>query len=112
MSVRHFFDEVKRRNVYKVAVAYLVAGWALAQGVAQVLPVFSVPNWVIELLVLIIVMGLPVALALAWAFEMTPEGVKRAQDVDVNKPHTIHGLWIYIVLVAAAVSISLFFLGR
>jgi len=78
----NFFSELKRRNVYKVAVAYLVAGWALAQGVAQVLPVFSVPNWVIQLLVVLIILGLPVALGLAWAFELTPEGLKRTETAD------------------------------
>jgi TolB-like protein len=107
-----FFGELKRRNVYKVAVAYIVAGWALAQGVAQVLPVFDIPNWVIRLFVVLIIIGFPVALACAWAFEITPEGIKRTQDVDVNTPHTVHGPWIYIVLIGAAVSISLFFLGR
>jgi TolB-like protein len=112
VNPRNFFGELKRRNVYKVAVAYIVAGWALAQGLAQVLPVFSVPNWVIQLLVMLIILGLPIALGLAWAFELTPEGIKRTEDVDVNKPHTVHGPWIYIVLIAAAFSISLFFLGR
>lgn len=112
MNPGHFLGELKRRNVYKVAVAYVVAGWALAQGLAQVLPVFSVPNWIIQLLVVLIVLGLPVALGLAWAFELTPEGIKRTEDVDVNEPHTVHGPWIYIVLVAAAFSISLFFIGR
>lgn len=112
MNPGHLLAELKRRNVYKVAVAYIVAGWALAQGLAQVLPVFSVPNWVIQLLVVLIVLGLPIALGLAWAFELTPEGIKRTEDVDVNKPHTVHGPWIYIVLSAAAFSISLFFLGR
>ncbi len=110
VNPKTFFGELKRRNVYKVAVAYLVAGWALAQGVAQVLPVFSVPNWVIQLLVVLIILGLPVALGLAWAFELTPEGLKRTEDVDPTTPHRIHGPWIYIVLVAVAVSISLFFL--
>ena len=62
---KSFFGELKRRNVYKVAVAYIVGGWALAQGLAQVLPVFSVPNWVIQLFVLLIILGLPVALCLA-----------------------------------------------
>ena len=112
MNPGHFLAELKRRNVYKVAVAYVVAGWALAQGLAQVLPVFNIPNWVIQLLVVLIVIGLPFALGLAWAFELTPEGIKRTEDVDVNKPHTVHGPWIYIVAVATAVSISLFFLGR
>ncbi len=112
VNPKTFFGELKRRNVYKVAVAYLVAGWALAQGLAQVLPVFSIPNWVIQLLVVLIILGLPVALGLAWAFELTPEGLKRTEDVDPTTPHRIHGPWIYIVLVGVAVSISLFFLGR
>ena len=69
-----FFVELKRRNVYKVAVAYIVAGWALSQGIAQVFPVFDVPNWVVRLVVLLIIVGLPVALVLAWMFEITPQG--------------------------------------
>src|SRR5438552_11697485 len=112
MRLTNFLSKLKRRNVYKVAVTYLVAGWALAQGLAQVLPVFSIPNWVIQLLVVLIILGLPVALGLAWAFELTPEGLKRTEDVDPTTPHRIHGPWIYIVLVGVAVSISLFFLGR
>jgi TolB-like protein len=110
--MNNFFAELKRRNVYKVAVAYAVAGWAFAQGIAQVFPVFGVPNWTIQLIVLLIVIGFPVALVLAWAFEITPEGLKRTEDVDPTTPHRIHGPWIYIVLVGVAVSISLFFLGR
>src|SRR5262245_56426454 len=113
MNLLQFFAELKRRNVYKVAVAYVVAGWALAQGLAQVLPVFSVPNWVIQVLVLLIILGLPVALGLAWAFELTPEGLKRTEEVDpvaaaAHKKRT----WIYVVIVSAIVSIGLFFLGR
>jgi TolB-like protein len=109
----NFFAELKRRNVYKVAVAYIVAGWALAQGVAQVLPVFSVPNWVIQLLVALIVMGLPVALGLAWAFELTPEGLKRTEQVD-NIAAAAHKkrAWLYIVIAGAFLSIGLFLLGR
>ena len=109
-----FFAELKRRNVYKVAVAYIVAGWALSQGIAQVLPVFDVPNWTIRLIVVLIIIGLPVALVLAWAFEITPEGIKRTEMADrmpsaaQRKKHT----WIYIVIVGAVVSITLFLLGR
>ena len=110
--MNNFFGELKRRNVYKVAVAYIVGGWALSQGIAQVLPVFDVPTWVVRLLLVLIVIGFPIALACAWAFEITPEGVKRAEDVDPAKPHSVHGPWIYIVLAGLAVSISLFFLGR
>src|SRR5262249_25690156 len=66
----------------------------------------------IRLFVALIIMGFPIALIFAWAFEITPEGVKRTEDVDPTTPHRIHGPWIYIVLVGVAVSISLFFIGR
>jgi TolB-like protein/tetratricopeptide (TPR) repeat protein len=112
MNGRKFFAELKRRNVYKVAIAYLVGGWALSQGIAQVFPVFDVPNWAIRLIVLLIILGLPVALVLAWMFEITPEGIKRTEDVDPTIPHTIHGAWIYIAILGLAVSIALFYLGR
>jgi len=114
VKIANFFSELKRRNVYKVAVAYIVAGWALSQGIAQVFPVFDVPNWAIRLIVLLIIVGLPVALVLAWAFEITPQGIKRTEDVDpivaarAPKKH----VWIYVVVIGAALSIALFFLGR
>src|SRR4030095_6203519 len=113
VNPKTFFSELKRRNVYKVAVAYLVGGWALAQGLAQVLPVFSVPNWVIQLLVLLIILGLPLALGLAWAFELTPEGIKRTEQVD-DAAAAAHKkrAWIYVVVAGAVVSAGLFFLGR
>src|ERR1017187_10780780 len=82
MNLSNFFQELKRRNVYKVAVAYIVAGWALAQGIAQVFPVFDIPNWVVRLIVLLIIIGLPIALSLAWAFELTPQGIKRTETAD------------------------------
>src|SRR6201982_3803938 len=114
MNQRNFFAELKRRNVYKVAVAYIVAGWALSQGIAQVFPVFDVPNWVIRSIVVLIIMGLPIALVLAWMFEITPEGIKRTETADAmpgaarRKKHA----WVYVVVIGAAVSVSLFFLGR
>jgi adenylate cyclase len=113
MKIDNFFAELKRRNVYKVAVAYIVGGWALCQGIAQVFPVFDVPNWAIRLMVLLIIIGFPVAVVLAWAFEITPEGIKRTEDVDLSgqqgpKKH----VWIYVVIIGALVSVGLFFLGR
>jgi serine/threonine-protein kinase len=109
-----FFIEAKRRNVYKVAIAYIVAGWALSQGIAQVFPVFDVPNWVIRLIVLLIIVGLPIALVLAWMFELTPQGIKRTEIADAMPG--VAGKkkrgWIYLVIVAGALSIGLFFLGR
>src|SRR4029077_6949304 len=99
MRSGNFFSELRRRNVYKVAVAYIVAGWALAQGVAQVLPVFSVPNWVIQLLVALIILGLANALSLSWAFELTPEGLKRTDEVnDIAAAARKKRAWLYIVI--------------
>src|SRR5438045_6209817 len=112
MNPGTFFAELKRRNVYKVAVAYAVAGWALAQGIAQVFPVFDIPNWAVRLIVLVIVIGFPIAVVLAWAFEITPEGIKRTEDVDVTQPHSFGGAWIYIAILGVLLSIGLFFLGR
>ena len=112
MKSGNFFGELKRRNVYKVAVAYIVAGWALSQGIAQVLPVFDIPNWVVRFIVILIIVGLPVALGLAWAFEITSEGIKRTEDVDVTQPHSFGGAWIYIAILGAVISVALFFLGR
>ena len=89
-------------------------GWALAQGLAQVLPVFSVPNWVIQLLVVLIILGLPIALGLAWAFELTPEGIKRTETADAMPEATRRKkyVWIYVVVTGGLLSIGLFFLGR
>jgi adenylate cyclase len=76
MNRGKFFAELKRRNVYKVAVAYAVVAWLLIQIATQVFPFFEVPNWAIRLVVLLLVLGFPVALVLSWAFEITPEGIK------------------------------------
>ena len=110
----NFFSELRRRNVYKVAVAYIVAGWALSQGIAQVFPVFDIPNWIIRLIVVLIIIGLPIALTLAWTFELTPQGIKRTETADAmpaaarSKKHA----WIYVVIIGGVLSIGLFFLGR
>ena len=84
MNPKNFFAELKRRRVYSVAVAYLVGGWALAQGIAQVLPVFDIPNWVVRLTVLLIVLGFPVALAFSWFFDLTRYGIVRTPDLDTR----------------------------
>src|SRR5438067_3715994 len=114
MNPKTFFGELKRRNVYKVAFAYIVAGWALAQGIAQVFPVFGVPNGIVRLIVVLIVIGFPIALIFAWAFEITPEGLKRAEEADAmpSSARPTNRTWMYIVVVGAAISLALFFLGR
>jgi len=85
VNPKTFFTELKRRNVYKVAIAYGVVAWLLMQVASQIFPFFEIPNWAVRLVVLLLVIGFPVAVILAWAFELTPEGIKRAEDVDVSK---------------------------
>src|SRR5881409_1984979 len=85
MKIENFFAELKRRNVYKVAVAYAVVAWLLMQIASQIFPFFEIPNWAVRLVVLLLIIGFPVAMILAWAFELTPEGIKRAEDVDLSE---------------------------
>jgi len=85
VNPKNFFAELKRRNVYKVAIAYAVVAWLLMQVASQIFPFFEIPNWAVRLVVLLLVIGFPVAVILAWAFELTPEGIKRAEDVDLSK---------------------------
>src|SRR3982075_1553304 len=113
MNLSSFFAELKRRNVYKVAVAYAIVGWLLVQVATQVFPFLEIPNWVVRLVIAIVVIGFPIALVIAWAFELTPEGLKRTEAVDLppqgrSKSHA----WIYIVIVGALLSVGLFTLGR
>src|SRR2546426_3345441 len=113
VNPRKLFGELRRRNVYKVAIAYGAVAWLLMQIASQIFPFFEIPNWVVRLVVLLLVIGFPIALIIAWAFELTPQGLKRTEDVDLavqgsRKSHA----WIYIVIVGAAFSIGLIFVGR
>jgi Predicted integral membrane protein len=107
-----FFAELKRRNVYKVAVAYAVVAWLLIQIATQVFPFFEIPNWVVRLVVLAMVAGFPIALIIAWAFELTPEGIKRTEDADAAKEQSRGRAWIYVAIVGAVLSVCLFIGGR
>jgi TolB-like protein/tetratricopeptide (TPR) repeat protein len=113
VNIPKFFSELKRRNVYKIAVAYAVVAWLLIQVATQVFPFFEIPNWAVRLVVLLIAIGFPIALVLAWAFELTPQGIKREEDVDLAARTRSGGrAWMYVVALCAAISIGLFFLGR
>ena len=87
----NFFAELKRRNVYKIAVAYAVVSWLLIQVATQVFPFFEVPNWAIRLVVWLLVLGFPVALVLSWAFEITPEGIKLESELGPNERRKARG---------------------
>src|SRR5438067_13115198 len=79
VNSRNFFAELKRRNVYKVAIAYAVVAWLLMQIATQVFPFLEIPNWAIRLVIMLLALGFPIALIIAWAFELTSEGLKRTE---------------------------------
>jgi TolB-like protein/Flp pilus assembly protein TadD len=114
VRIDNFFAELKRRNVYKVAVAYAIVGWLLVQIATQVFPFLEIPNWIVRLVIVLVAAGFPIALVIAWAFELTPEGIKRTEDVDLaasaRQPRKY--TWIFVVIVGAALSVGLFFIGR
>jgi TolB-like protein/Flp pilus assembly protein TadD len=87
VNPKKFFAELQRRNVYKVAVAYAVVSWLIIQIATQVFPIFEIPNWAPRLVILLLTLGFPVALVLAWAYELTPEGVKRTEEIDPTQSH-------------------------
>jgi TolB-like protein len=113
MNPGNFFSELKRRNVYKVAVAYAVVAWLIIQAASILLPTFEAPPWVMKVFVMAVMLGFPIAVILAWAFELTPEGIKRTEDVDLPAGRAPKNrTWIYVIVIGAAFSIGLFFIGR
>ena len=112
MNSRNFLSELKRRNVYKVAVAYAVVAWLLIQVATQVFPFFEIPNWAVRLVVLAMIAGFPIALIIAWAFEFTPEGIKSTEDADATAKRSHGRAWIYVAIIGAVLSLGLFVLGR
>jgi hypothetical protein len=113
VNPQNFFSELKRRNVYKVAIAYAVVAWLLMQIATQVFPFLEIPNWAIRLVIMLLALGFPIALVLAWAFELTSEGLKRAEAADREPAKSSrNNAWIYVVVVAGALSVGLFFVGR
>lgn len=107
MNLRNFFAELKRRNVYKAAVAYAVVAWLLIQAASIVLPTFEAPSWTMKVLLVALILGFPIAVVLAWAFEITPEGIVRAEDVPLAKSITrrtgrkLVGITIALAVIAA-----------
>ena len=113
MNLNNLLAELKRRSVYKVAIAYAVVGWLLIQVATQVFPFFEIPTRVVRLVVLLILIGFPIALIIAWAFEVTPDGIKRTETADqLPHPPNRGRAWLALVVVAGVLSLGLFLLGR
>src|SRR6187551_1489516 len=79
-----FFNELKRRNVFKVAASYAIVSWIVLQVADTTFPALNIPAWVMSLITILILIGFPIALFVAWAFEMTPEGIKPTVEVPVE----------------------------
>ncbi len=112
MKINNFFAELKRRNVYKVAVAYAVVAWLTIQAASIFLPAFNAPQWAMQIVILILVVGFPIALAFSWAFEITPEGIVRESEVTADESITHHTgrkiVALTIVLAVVATGLLIF----
>src|SRR5213082_2828933 len=118
MKINNFFAELKRRNVYKVAVAYAIVGWLSIQAASIFLPAFNAPQWAMQIVILILVVGFPIALAFSWAFEITPEGIVRESEIAADQSITHHtgrkivALTIVLAVVATGLLIFQFVRAR
>ncbi len=111
MNLTKFLAELRRRHVYKVAVSYLVVGWLTIQIASTVVPALHLSDTITSAVVVLVFLGFPIALILAWAYETTPEGIKRTEETGTTTPKKGHA-WIYVVVIGVVFSIGLFFLGR
>jgi TolB-like protein/Tfp pilus assembly protein PilF len=118
VKIDNFFAELKRRNVYRVAVAYAVVAWLVIQAASIFLPAFNAPQWAMQIIILILVVGFPIALAFSWAFEITPEGIVRESEVNPNAsitPHTgrkIVAMTMVLAVIATGLLIFQFIRAR
>ena len=83
-----FFEELKRRNVVRVAILYAIVGWLILQVATSVMPALGIPPWGVSLVVILVIVGFPIALILAWAYELTPQGIKRTHEVEHHESIT------------------------
>jgi TolB-like protein/Tfp pilus assembly protein PilF len=114
VKIGNFFAELKRRNVYKVAIAYAVVSWLLIQAASIFLPAFNAPQWAMQIVILILVVGFPIALVFSWAFEITPEGIKLESEIEADDSITHHtgrkivALTIVLAVIAAGLFVFQF----
>ncbi len=112
VDLRKFFAELQRRHVYRAAVLYTMTSWLLIQVATQVFPFFAIPDWVVRLIILLLVAGFPIAVALAWAFELTPEGIVKTDEVPAGKSvgwPLVHRIYTGVIgILAIAIAILLY----
>ena len=104
------YSELKRRNVFRVAFAYALVGWVLLQIADVFFPALSLPEWTIRLVAGLLIIGFPLALLFAWAFELTPEGLKKEHEVDrdLSITHKTGRKLDFVVIAVLAIAVTLF----
>src|ERR1043166_8311784 len=111
VNSKGFFGELKRRNVYKVAITYAVVAWLLIQAASILLPTFEAPSWVMKAFVVFLSFGFVISVMISWAFEATPQGLKRTEDVPADVaaklPTWSRRKFATFVIVVAAVAAGL-----
>src|SRR5205809_5514319 len=116
MDPKKFFGELKRRNVYRAAVAYGVVAWFLTQLTTQVFPFFEIPNSAIRFVVIALAVGFPIAMCLSWLYELTPEGIVRSEDLDPVKARSARRatsrILDFIIIGALLLVIAMLIVGR
>src|SRR5262250_3327035 len=103
VAMTGFFDEVKRRKVYRVAAAYIVAAGGIIQLTSAAFPAWELPNWALRLVIVLLLLGFPIALMLAWAYDITAQGVRATPTIGTARSHRRRNI---IMLVAIGVTIS------
>ena len=110
MNFKKLITELKRRNVFKVAMAYAIAGWLIIQVATSVFPAFKFPDWTIQFVIILVVIGFPISLIIAWAFELTPEGIKKTDEVDKKESITTNTGKKLNKLIIGVLSVAVIFL--
>jgi TolB-like protein/Tfp pilus assembly protein PilF len=106
MNISNFIQELKRRNVFKVATAYAIAGWLIIQIATSVFPAFDFPQWTTQFVIILVAIGFPISIIIAWAFELTPDGLKKSKEVEITESVTastgkkLNGIIISVLAVA------------
>jgi len=109
--MRGFIEELRHRNVIRVGIAYVIAGWLIAQVADLAADAFSAPEWFMQMLIIMLLIGLPIALFLAWAYELTPEGMKKAHEVPADAPKDPRSGRVLNVIIIATLSVAVVWLG-
>jgi len=88
VNIKNLISELKRRNVFRIATAYTIVGWLIIQVASSVFPIFDFPEWTSQFVIILVIIGFPIALIIAWAFELTPEGLKKSEEVETDESIT------------------------